>query len=159
MWITPQLKRQQDFAILQLHFSVSALLFVLLLCKSFPPGNSISHMFQNSKDIKEYLTPLQSTPSYSVPLSKSTLKKHLLPGIPWRSSGWEDPMLPMQGAWVWSLVEELRSYMLRCNQKLINKWIKWHLFFLRAGLPVSCVTFAGFVYTGKYICKPSPSPL
>ena len=44
---------------------------VLLLCKSFPPGNSISHMFQNSKDIKEYLTPLQSTPSYSVPLSKS----------------------------------------------------------------------------------------
>ena len=63
-----------------------------------PPGNSISHMFQNSKDIKEHLTPLQSTPSYSVPLSKSKLKKHLLPGILWQSSGQEDSMLPMQGA-------------------------------------------------------------
>ena len=27
-------------------------------------------------------------------------------GLPWWSSGW-DSLLPMQGAWVWSLVEEL----------------------------------------------------
>ena len=122
-------KKTTEFCNSATSFSVLALLFVLLLCKSFPPGNSISHMFQNSKDIKEHLTPLQSTPSYSVPLSKSKLKKHLLPGILWQSSGQEDSMLPMQGAWVWSLVEELRSYMPRCNQKLINKWIKWQRFF------------------------------
>ena len=32
-------------------------------------------------------------------------------GLPWWSSGW-DSMIPLQGAWVWSLVGELRSHML-----------------------------------------------
>ena len=39
-----------------------------------------------------------------------------LPGIPWRSSGW-DSTLPLQGARVQSLVSELRSHMLRGGEK------------------------------------------
>ena len=37
-------------------------------------------------------------------------------GLPWRSSGW-DSEPPMQGAWVRSLVGELRSHMLHMAKK------------------------------------------
>ena len=42
-------------------------------------------------------------------------------GLPWWSSGW-DVVLPTQGARVWSLVRELRSYAMLCSQ--INQSIK-----------------------------------
>ena len=124
MWITPQPK---NLAIL-----LGPTPLVLLLCKSFPPGNSISHVSKFKRHKRIPYSPSIHPQLLSSPLQKLTLKKPLLPGIPWWSSS-QDSMLPMQGASVWCLVEELRSCMLRCNQKLINKWIKWQLFFFFKG--------------------------
>ena len=49
-------------------------------------------------------------------LDNNVHSKCIIPGLPWLSSD-QDSVLPMQGAWVWSLVGELRSCMLHSLAK------------------------------------------
>ena len=42
-------------------------------------------------------------------------------GLPWWSSDYDSMQFPPQGAWVWSLVEELRSCLLHCMVKKKKK--------------------------------------
>ena len=83
-------------------------------------------------------------------------------GLPWGSSG-EDPALPPQEAWAWSLVRELRSHMLhgmaKKKKKKRNKQTNKHTaeFPWASLISVSlkriyCLSFLYFV---KYLCSPN----
>ena len=72
-------------------------------------ADDITLMTESEEELKSLLIEVKEESE------KAGLKLNIQ-GLPWWPNGW-DSALPLQRAWVWFLVRELRSHILRCGKK------------------------------------------
>ena len=113
---------QSKYEYTQQHSLLMQEVFVVKgLRRTIKPQKKIWYIISHTTIWRQHDQQVSIVKGNKTPTLVNSLKKNTeFQGIPWQSSG-QDSVLPLQGAWVQSLVGELRSHMPRSAAKTKNK--------------------------------------